>query len=245
MKNNCTTARSDHRIYRFSLVIFHLSFFILPKLEAAETLVDLSKAVVVSPANLTRSEKEAVSMLIEEVQSRTGIQWQNAHSWPADSIPVIVVGSPAVSSIRRAEGYSIWVDNSRPAPAVFVVPHHSRGVLFGVGHLLRTMRMTRGSVKLPRDFNASTAPKYPIRGHQLGYRPKTNSYDGWNLPQWKQYIRDLAVFGANAVELIPPRSDDAADSPHFPIPQMDMMIGMSQILADHDLDVWHPPQNPR
>ena len=33
---------------------------------------------------------------------------------------------------------------------------------------------------------------------------------------WESYIRDLAVFGANAIELIPPRSDDAADSPHFP-----------------------------
>lgn len=193
-------------------------------------------------------------MLIEEVQSRTGIRWQNAHSWPADSIPVIAVGSASLLSsvpggppqklvadrpVRGgAEGYRIRVETSRPAPAVFVVGNDSRGVLFGVGHLLRTMRMTNGSVKLLQDFNASTAPKYAIRGHQLGYRPKTNSYDGWNLPQWKQYIRDLAVFGANAVELIPPRSDDATDSPHFPIPQMEMMIGMSQILADHDLDVW-------
>ena len=37
---------------------------------------------------------------------------------------------------------------------------------------------------------------------------------------WEQYIRDLAIFGTNAIELIPPRSDDAADSPHFPLPQM-------------------------
>ena len=37
---------------------------------------------------------------------------------------------------------------------------------------------------------------------------------------WEQYIRDLAVFGTNAIELIPPRSDDDADSPHFPLPPM-------------------------
>jgi hypothetical protein len=55
---------------------------------------------------------------------------------------------------------------------------------------------------------------------------------------WEQYIRDLAVFGANAVELIPPRSDDAADSPHFPLPPMDMMVGMSRLLDDYGLDVW-------
>jgi hypothetical protein len=33
------------------------------------------------------------------------------------------------------------------------------------------------------------------------------------LPVWERYFRDLAVFGCNAVELIPPRTDDAADSP--------------------------------
>src|SRR5439155_8759828 len=87
-------------------------------------------------------------------------------------------------------------------------------------------------------LDMATAPKYLLRGHQLGYRPKTNSYDGWDLAQWEQYIRDLAVFGTNAVELIPPRSDDAADSPHFPLPPMEMMAGMSKLLADYGLDVW-------
>ena len=41
---------------------------------------------------------------------------------------------------------------------------------------------------------------------------------------WEQYIRDLAIFGTNAIELIPPRSDDDADSPHFPLPPMEMMV---------------------
>ena len=78
----------------------------------------------------------------------------------------------------------------------------------------------------------------PIRGHQIGYRPKTNSYDAWDLAQWEQYIRDLAVFGCNSIELIPPRSDDDADSPHFPLPPMEMMIGVSQLADDYGLDVW-------
>ena len=68
-----------------------------------------------------------------------------------------------------------------------------------------------------------------LRGHQLGYRDKTNSYDGWDLPQWDQYIRELAIFGTNAIELIPPRSDDRADSVHFPLPPLEMMEGMSRI----------------
>ena len=55
---------------------------------------------------------------------------------------------------------------------------------------------------------------------------------------WEQYIRDLAVFGCNAIELIPPRSDDDADSPHFPLPPLEMMVGMSRIADEYGLDVW-------
>jgi hypothetical protein len=40
------------------------------------------------------------------------------------------------------------------------------------------------------------------------------------------------------VELIPPRSDDAAESPLFPRPPLEMMVGMSHLLDDHGLDVW-------
>jgi hypothetical protein len=72
----------------------------------------------------------------------------------------------------------------------------------------------------------------------LGYRPKTNSYDAWPVPVWDQYIRDLTIFGANAIELIPPRSDDAADSPHFPLPPMRMMVEMSRIANEYNQDVW-------
>jgi hypothetical protein len=77
-----------------------------------------------------------------------------------------------------------------------------------------------------------------LRGHQLGYRPKTNSYDGWDVDQWEQYIRDLAVFGTNAIELIPPRSDDEPTSPHFPRPPGEMMEHMSKLADNYGLDVW-------
>ena len=95
-----------------------------------------------------------------------------------------------------------------------------------------------GVAARPAALSVVSTPQVAIRGHQLGYRPKTNSYDAWDVPQWEQYIRDLAVFGTNAIELIPPRSDDAADSPHFPLPQIEMMVGMSRLADDYGLDVW-------
>ncbi|MGA2134905.1 MAG: hypothetical protein ABSH50_21675, partial [Bryobacteraceae bacterium] len=109
------------------------------------------------------------------------------------------------------EGYAI----RSSAHEVAISGSDSRGILFGIGRLLRELRIARGSIQLSDGFAENSAPRYPLRGHQLGYRPKSNTYDAWSVPVFEQYIRDLAVFGSNAVELIPPRSDDAADSPHF------------------------------
>jgi hypothetical protein len=107
-----------------------------------------------------------------------------------------------------------------------------------VGKLLRSLRMTKLRVEVVNHFEAKSAPKYPLRGHQLGYRPKTNSYDGWTVALWDQYIRELALFGCNLIDLIPPRSDDDADSPHFTLPQKQMMIEMSRICDEYGVDVW-------
>jgi hypothetical protein len=224
-----------------------------PGLPAYGGELDLRQAVLVAPPGLSRPESKALDLLVEEVYKRTRVRWPIARAWPADGVPVVAVG-PAASlkafagpftdqlaagPAGGAEGYRIRIERgARAAPAVFVVGNDARGVLFGVGRLLRALHLTRGRVALADGFAVATAPRYRLRGHQLGYRPKTNSYDGWDVALWEQYVRDLAVFGTNAVELIPPRSDDAADSPHFPLPPMEMMVAMSKLLDDYGLDVW-------
>ena len=92
------------------------------------------------------------------------------------------------------EGFRIRVKPAKTAPAVLVIGNDARGVLFGVGHLLRQLRLSTGAITVADDLSVTTAPKYPLRGHQLGYRPKTHSYDAWDLATWEQYYRDLIVF---------------------------------------------------
>jgi hypothetical protein len=219
-------------------------------------LIDLSEAVVVFPPGLSGPEVKAVAMLLEQVGKRTGIRWSSTTTWPSQG-PVIAVGpafdlqafagtyAPHLATeldegqASAAEGYRIrLVVKGEDAPTVFVIGNDARGVLYGVGHLLRTLRMGQGQVDLPADLSVTTAPHYRLRGHQLGYRDKTNSYCGWDLDQWEQYMGDLVVFGANAIELIPPRSDDNPDSVHFPRPPLDMMAGMSRIADEYGIDVW-------
>ncbi|MHB1556574.1 MAG: hypothetical protein ACYC61_03720 [Isosphaeraceae bacterium] len=227
--------------------------------------IDLTRAVVVVPDGLSGPEEKAVHVLVEEVEARSGIRWDVMLRWPTGEVPVVAVGPmrllraeagplrdqvpprPAAGDAR--DGYTIRTIADaarRTPPTVLVAGNDSRGVLFGVGRLVRSLRITRGKVALPDRIERTEAPKYPLRGHQLGYRPKTNSYDGWDLPQWDRYIRDLALFGTNAIELIPPRSDDDDDSPHFPRPPLEMMVGMSRIAADYGLDVWvwYPAMDP-
>ncbi|MSV27612.1 MAG: hypothetical protein EXQ52_02545 [Bryobacterales bacterium] len=187
--------------------------------------LDLSRAVVVAPPG------KAPQVLIEEVEKRTGIRWTLGAAAGAGAPAIRLAVSP---SAGPAESYRIEVN----AGNVSVTGADARGLLFGAGRLLLTIDMRKGGVSIADSTRIASSPKYPLRGHQLGYRPKTNSYDAWDVPMWEQYIRDLAVFGTNAIELIPPRSDDDADSPHFPIPPMRMMVEMSRISKEYGLDVW-------
>ena len=216
--------------------------------------VELTRAVVVVPDGLSSPENKATRLLIEEVRKRSHIGWDVSLRWPTQNVPVIAVGParliesfprelreelPSLTIGKEKEGFRIQTAAvGTTPPVVAVIGNDERGVLFGVGRLLRELRLEAGRIALPDGLNLTSAPKYPLRGHQLGYRPKTNSYDAWDVAQWDQYIRDLAVFGTNAIELIPPRSDDAASSPHFPLPPLEMMARMSQVGADLGLDVW-------
>jgi hypothetical protein len=208
-------------------------------------MIDFRKANIVHPTDLTRRESKAVAMLLDEVAKRTRINLPVVTEWPGDDTPAIAiipyralsfVDPPLEIGSDSPEGYHVTVNADRSI--VYVVGNDERGVLYGIGYVLRNLRMENNFLAYPKAAQISTAPAYGLRGHQIGYRDKVNSYDGWDLPQWEQYIRDLAVFGANAVEMIPPRSDDRETSVHFPRPPLEMMAGVSGIADEYGLDVW-------
>lgn len=212
-----------------------------------DPILDLKAALVLTPIDATRREQKAVAMLVDEVEKRTGLRLQIVHERRKSDATYIVVTDLArapkvlekgkqLEPPDKPEGYALYARWDERW--VNVVGRDERGVLFGVGKLLQKLNYGPGQLHLGALERVSTAPDKPLRGHQLGYRPKTNSYDAWTPEQWEQYIRDLAVFGTNAIELIPPRSDDAPSSPHFPLPQIEMMKRMSQICDDYGLDVW-------
>ena len=197
---------------------------------AEHTWLDLSAAQIYAAPEISPREERCLLVLTQEVEKRTELRLPIVHAWPASG-PVVVAGTNATMNrihghlggtapvARQADGYAIRAEQSGGIPVVAIAGTDERGVLFGIGKLLRSLRMTRLKVEVADNLDAASSPKYSIRGHQLGYRPKTNAYDAWTVAMWDQYIRELALFGCNMVELIPPRSDDDADSPHFPLPQ--------------------------
>jgi hypothetical protein len=227
----------------------------------ASSTVDLSKATVCIPEHATLHEQTSARMLVEEVERRTGLHWQLQTcmngSGPIQNAETITLGTTSelngiqISSNATKNGpmlpesFRIKLSASVPHPSVLIEGHDDRGVLFGVGFLLRQMEMRQGSATLEAESARSNevyAPAYAVRGHQLGYRPKNNTFDGWTAAQFEQYIRDLAVFGTNTIELIPPRSDDVPSSPLYTLPPLAMMQAISATLDRYGLDcsIWYP-----
>jgi hypothetical protein len=254
MCKNKTMERQFPKLRAFLLICIFVGMMGKGITLAHQSYLDLSNAVVVSNILPTNPKNRSVEMLVEEVEKIRIIRFKTTNTWPDTSTPIIALGlitetdkwaGPYLGKflIRpgnlQPEGYQIRIfTEGRLAPAVMIAGNDYRGLLFGVGHLMRKMRMREKDIRLPADFEIITNPRYAIRGHQIGYRPKTNSYDAWTVEIWEQYIRDLVVFGTNAAEMIPPRSDDKADSPHFPLPQIEMIVKVSEILDSYDMDVW-------
>ncbi len=232
-----------------------LRFFVLLLLAlragiALPQSLDLSKSQIFSPtdkATLLRS----IEILQTEVEKRTGIKLPVAKKLPKSGSIIIVSLEDDLGKLpepyRKAiaalpetskEGFRL----AALPNAVVIAGKDARGILYGVGRLLRKAEMTSGKMQISDHIAVSTSPKYPMRGHQLGYRPKTNAYDAFTVAGFDQYIRELALFGANTIEILPPRTDDDATSPHMKIPAAQMIVEQSRICKSYGLDVsiWYP-----
>ena len=131
--------------------------------------------------------------------------------------------------------------NTGGRAVVWVLGADGRGALFGVGEVLRELRWSPGASAaqprgLPATLDVTSTPAYAIRGHQLGYRQHSNTYDAWDEARYDRYIRDLALFGANSIENIP--LQDTRVSPHFPASRDEMNVAISRVCDRYDLDYW-------
>ena len=193
--------------------------------------------------------KKAAQVFQEEIFKRSSINLpiHQAISSSKESQTVIILTEANIQSLAisernelsklektRKDGYKIKLIGN----LLIILGYDDRGCLYGVGKLMREMKIVPNQLFIQSNFQLSSSPTYPIRGHQLGYRPKTNAYDAWTVAQYDQYIRDLAIFGANSIEIMPPRTDDDSTSVHMKLPASEMIKEQSRICAAYGLDVW-------
>jgi hypothetical protein len=208
------------------------------------TELDLTDAVIVIRSSETVHAK-AADMLSDEIANRTGVRLEVTGSMPKGNRIAIVLGTvgsmgptfslpKGVEVPSKAEGYAIWVESRK----VYLVGRDDRGVLFAAGRLIRLLAMGEGSVIIPADLHLASAPEYPIRGHQLGYRNLNNTYDTWDLATYEQYVRDLIIFGTNAIELIPTLNANKRPGPHMDKSMWEMNKALSEMIGSYGLDVW-------
>lgn len=203
--------------------------------------VDLREAYVVTPENASRVEVTAARVLIEEAAKRTDITWPEVHGWPASGMPIVLCTQSSAGAAGRPlpqtpvpagpEGYTL----AALGDAVWIIGGGPEGVLYGVGHFLRLLEWAPGKARLPGPTVVTSTPRFPIRGHQLGYRNTANSYDAWTIGQYEQYIRELSFFGVNAIENIPFQQED---SPLMPVSRHEMNQALSRICADYGMQYW-------
>ena len=168
---------------RIVSVILTFNFFLAAHSCHAELSVDLSTTVLVSPVGGTVGK--AAAFLSDEVYDRTGIRWYIRDHFEGAARIVLCTGDTVPEGIElpkglvipdAAEGFALGVNGAD----VFVVGRKPRGVLFGVGRLLRLMTMRDGEISLPKNTMVSTSPKHAMRVHQMGYRLTATSYDLWD-----------------------------------------------------------------
>jgi hypothetical protein len=233
---------------RFKVSLLLYSFlFLLNALSAAP--LSVSKiSVLLSPDIKPNVRQSALEVLQEEVARRSKVSVTSIEKWSDAGKITVALALSSTTELdgkkipRRSgdnlpefqpEGYRlVWEGN-----VLWIIGADSRALIFGIGELLRTSSFVRGQLLIDDKLDLASAPEYSLRGHQIGYRNTANSYDAWSVDQYDQYIRELALFGTNAIENIPPDGSDDP-SPHFKISREEMNLRMSEICDKYDLEYW-------
>jgi len=211
--------------------------------------VDLSRAVIiVSPSIQSTVRESAVEILREELALRTSLSLKNQDRPGKSNIILANVHDTEVNGLRlpvireeerpefRPEGFRIILDVSGSQQNLWLIAADGRGIIFAAGQFLRTATLGKNSIRFDKTGEIATAPAYPIRGHQLGYRNTANSWDAWSPEQFDRYIRELALFGTNCIENIP--FQDGALGPVMKYERDFMNVRMSEICDRYGLDYW-------
>lgn len=215
-----------------------------------ENQLDLSDAtILISPSINSPVRETAGEILIEEIQERTSLQLKTGDSWDKQTIIALALSEDKnlfgenipqrlgedLPELKK-EGYRIFHESKNGKDILWITGGDARGVLYGIGKLLRMAKMQDQQITIADKMDISTSPEYALRGHQFGYRNTANSWDSWTVEQFDQHFREQVIFGANSFENIPFQEPNS--SPHFKVNPQEMEVHLSNVCAKYDADYW-------
>lgn len=194
---------------------------------------------------------EGAAMLLEkELKARVPQLQVNRAGAEKAGVPAVFLGTPETAPALAAalpqglklpekpEGYAIWSAGRGASARVYCLGVDPRGALYAAAHLLRKIDFDAPDLQLPEIAPAASAPVVKLRGHQFGYGNMNNTVDAWTLDQFDQYIRDLIVFGTNAIEISPTTDPTAKESVHMKGSMWDMDLALAKLVHAYGLEVW-------
>lgn len=241
--------RSEKNYLRLFLLAL---FMIAVSTDIKAQKVNLSNSSIIISKEIKSPVRETLARVLqEEVEKRTSVKWDQADKWSEADGAIIAValhGDRKLAGMsvpkrdgislpeQKAEGYRIFTELKDGKSIVWIIGSDARGAMYGVGKLLRTAEMGNNSILLDDKMDFATSPMHSVRGHQIGYRNKANSYDAWDVDQYEAYIRELMIFGTNAIESIPFGKNNA--SVHNPISTDEMNVKISELCQAYGMDYW-------
>ena len=173
---------------RFALPVCFL-VVLSPTAIAAD--LDLTRAVVVTPAEPQGTERDSRANAdrgsgsaiddavgaVREVAGRGNAGASRSGRAEVRQAARRARNPTAARAPPKPEGYQIGV----AGPIVWVAGNDAAACYSAWAACCANFASGGRRLRLPADFKEDSAPTTRLRGHQIGYRPKTNSYDAWTV----------------------------------------------------------------
>ena len=173
-----------------------------PSADGNPSLLDLTRATIVTPAALSMQERTAVRVLVEEVEKRTSIRLPVASQWPADTVPAIAVGPLTTASNWAAAGLRGAAAAPAPGAEGYRVTVNTAGRAASDGPRPRSRcarRPLRRGKAAPRTADDQ---RLRARARQLRDRLDTSDRPPWTsarLPPEDELVRRLGRADVGAI----------------------------------------------
>jgi hypothetical protein len=151
--------------------------------------IDLDPSIAACPAETRQTISATAGLLRRHIQQRCGAQV--TESGPADLVLQLRL-DPTLS----AEGFRI---SDGPQGEIVIAGCDARGLLYGVGKLLRASRYAPDAF-LPGDWRGVSAPQTPVRGIYFATH-FNNFYHEAPVQEIERYVEELALWGFNALSV--------------------------------------------